>query len=358
MAADDAPLGHTATLPAGSAPAPPAEVRAGSGAPADLDSARDDLDELPTVDPDTYVFGHYFARGGMGRIAAVRDKRLGRVVAIKELIAREPALVERFKREIRITARLEHPAIVSVHEAGQWPSGEPFFAMRRVAGQSLKDAIAARPTLHERLGLVAGVIAIVDALAYAHQRGVIHRDLKPANVLVGEFGETVVIDWGLAKDLRGGDDAHDPHDPMVEHAQAVEGHVTVAGALLGTPAYMAPEQARGEGADERSDVYALGAILYTVLAGAAPYDGDTQAAIVARVLAEPPASIGARQPGVPDDLQAIVARAMARSPADRYPSARELAADLKRFQTGQLVAAHKYTRGELVARWLAGTARR
>ncbi|MBA2541014.1 MAG: protein kinase, partial [Deltaproteobacteria bacterium] len=341
---DQDALGHTATLPAGTGTRPAPSERQ----PHDIDSGHLDLETLPVIDPETYVFGHYFARGGMGRIAAVRDKRLGRVVAIKELIANEPALIERFKREIRITARLEHPAIVSIHEAGQWPTGEPFFVMKKVAGRSLKEAIDARPMFEERLSLVASVIAIVDALAYAHQCGIIHRDLKPANVLVGEFGETVVIDWGLAKDLRAGEEA----DPIAEYAQAVSAHVTVAGSLLGTPAYMAPEQARGDVADERSDVYALGAILYTVLAGVPPYDGNTQAEVVARVLDEAPIAIGERQPAVPIDLQTIVARAMARAPGERYPSARELAADLKRFQTGQLVAAHKYSRGQLFARWL------
>ena len=334
---------RTATIAAGTtrapAPARPAE---------DITTADHDLGDLPVVDPDTYVFGHYFARGGMGRIAKVRDKRLGRVVAIKELIAPDPVLVERFKREIKITARLQHPSIVSIHEAGRWPSGEPFFAMKHVAGQSLKQAIEARATLDERLGLLASVIALVDALAYAHDHGVIHRDLKPANVLVGEFGETVVIDWGLAKDLSAGDD----RDPLPALAAATTAHVTVAGSVVGTPAYMSPEQARGDDVDTRSDVYALGTILYTVLAGAPPYDGGTPVAVVAKVLDGPPVPIGVRQPGVPDDLQAIVARAMEREPGDRYPSAKELAADLKRFQTGQLVATHKYSRRELVARWL------
>ena len=340
---------RTATLPArpGTTAAPergPASERS-----SDITSPAEDLAELPVIDPDTYVFGRYFARGGMGRIAEVRDKRLGRVIAIKELIVRDPGLVARFHREIRITARLQHPSIVSLLEAGQWPSGEPFFAMKKVSGQSLKDAIERRKTLDERLGLLASTIAIVDALAYAHDRGIIHRDLKPANVLVGEFGETVVIDWGLAKDLRAADDVQ---DPLPSLARVADSQMTTAGSILGTPSFMAPEQARGEEADERTDVYALGAILYTVLSGVPPFVGGDAASIMHRVLEESPRPVGELEPGIPVDLQTIVARAMARDRDDRYPSAKELATDLARFQTGQLVAAHRYTRRQLVVRWL------
>ncbi|MBL9018964.1 MAG: protein kinase [Myxococcales bacterium] len=342
---------RTATLPArpGSTPTAIPERTAPSERTGDLESAAQDLAELPVVDPDTYVFGRYFARGGMGRIAEVRDKRLGRVIAIKELIARDPGLVARFHREIQITARLQHPSIVSLLEAGRWPSGEPFFAMKKVSGQSLKEAIERRKTLDERLGLLASTIAIVDALAYAHDRGIIHRDLKPANVLVGEFGETVVIDWGLAKDLRAADDAP---DPLPSLARGADSQMTAAGSILGTPSFMAPEQARGEDADERTDVYALGAILYTVLTGAPPFVGGDAASIMARVLEEAPRPVGELEPRIPVDLQTIVARAMARDRDERYPSAKELATDLARFQTGQLVAAHRYTRRQLFTRWL------
>jgi hypothetical protein len=238
---------------------------------------------------------------------------------------------------------------VSLLEAGQWPSGEPFFAMKKVSGHSLKEAIERRKTLHERLGLLASTVAIVDALAYAHDRGIIHRDLKPANVLVGEFGETVVIDWGLAKDVRATDDTQ---DPLPAVASAADSQMTAAGSILGTPSFMAPEQARGEDADERTDVYALGAILYTVLAGVPPFVGGDTATVLRRVLDESPRPLGELEPDIPVDLQTIVARAMARDRADRYPSAKELATDLARFQTGQLVAAHRYTRRQLVVRWL------
>lgn len=162
---------------------------------------QDDYPALVPVDPQHYVVGNEIAKGGMGRILAARDRRLGRPVAIKELLVTSGDLRARFEREARITAMLQHPSIVNILEAGEWPSGEPFYVMRLVTGESLDRVVGGCPTLAQRLALLPNVIAVVDALAYAHSMRVIHRDLKPANVLVGEFGETVVIDWGLAKDL-------------------------------------------------------------------------------------------------------------------------------------------------------------
>lgn len=309
-------------------------------------SSRDtDYAELVRVDPAHYVLGGEIARGGMGRILSARDRRLGRTIAIKEIAVTSGDLRARFEREARITARLQHPSIVSIHEAGTWPSGAPFYAMKLVAGESLDKAIAARPTARKRLELLPNAIAAVDALAYAHHEGVIHRDLKPANVLVGEYGETVVIDWGLAKEL-GSEDAPD----VGPYRTAAGADQTVAGSVMGTPAYMPVEQARGETVDERADVYALGALLYHLLAGRPPYSGSSAQAILDKVLAGAPAPLD--QPDVAVELIAIVSKAMAYRAEDRYATAGELAIDLKRFQAGQLVGAHRYTTGELVRRWL------
>src|SRR6185312_6918844 len=225
---------------------------------------------------------------------------------------------------------------------------EPFYAMPLVAGRSLDKVVAEKRTLVERLSLLPRVIAVADALAYAHNENVIHRDLKPANVLVGEFGETVVIDWGLAKDLHV---LTDPKESMKLPLRASPDE-TASGSIVGTPAYMAPEQARGDGVDQRADVYALGALLYKVLTGRAPYQGDTAQEVVDQVKAGPPAPLGELEPDAPRELVAIVAKAMARAPALRYRSAAELAEDLKLFETGQLVGAHHYTAGQLVSRWL------
>jgi hypothetical protein len=308
---------------------------------------RTDYASLELIPPEHYVVNEQLARGGMGRVTRARDRRLGRDVAIKSLVRNTPELAARLEREARITARLQHPAIVDVHEAGMWPGGEPFYAMELVTGRPFGEAIAKTKTLAERLGLLPNVIAVADALAYAHAQKIIHRDLKPSNVLVGEYGETVVIDWGLAKDLAGG-----APEPVPDRTPAATPEETVAGSIMGTPAYMPPEQAAGKPVDERADVYALGAMLYHVLAGVPPYIGDTSDAVLAAVAAGPPRAIAERAPGAPSDLITIVSKAMAYDARDRYPTARELADDLKKFQTGQLVGSHRYTMWQLVKRWL------
>ena len=281
-----------------------------------------DLVELTTVPRDHYFRVTEIGRGGMGRIVRARDRRLGRSVAIKELL--DERLRARFEREARLTARLQHPAIVSVHEAGRWPSGEPFYAMKFVAGRPLDQVIAGTKTLAERLTLLPHFTTVVEAIAYAHSERVIHRDIKPHNILIGAFGETVVIDWGLAKELGAPDDGPTPY-------REERGAFTVGGA--GTPAYMAPEQARGDVPDERVDVYSLGATLHHLLAGKQPDD----------------ARLGEE---VPAELRAIVAKASAEERDDRYRTASDLAAELRRYQNGQLVGAHRYSSSEHVRRFV------
>jgi eukaryotic-like serine/threonine-protein kinase len=333
-----------------------------------------DLPGLGAVDPATYALGAEIARGGMGRVLAARDRRLRRDVAIKVLRDKGGATA-RFEREALITARLQHPSIVRVYDAGRL-RGDPYYAMEKVRGRSLERIIAATPAARDRIALVPHVIAVAEALAYAHSEGVIHRDLKPANVMIGEFGETVVIDWGLAKDLREGEaslGARAASEPGRADADgsgsgsgggpSASGSLTVAGAVMGTPAYMPPEQARGEPADERSDVYAIGAVLYAVLAGAAPITESGSTASAGARRGPPRARSGedvarrivplrGRVPEAPDELMSIVERAMAHAPADRYATAGELAEELRRFAAGKLVASHAYSTGELVRRWV------
>jgi len=307
--------------------------------------------ELPLtrVDASNYEVGDEVARGGLGRILRAHDKRLNRIVAIKVLRVRDRDAEIRFMREALVTAKLQHPAIVPIYEAGRWPDGEPFYAMKLLEGKSLSDLVAERPALADRLALLPNCIAVADAIAYAHEHRVIHRDLKPANVMVGAYGETLVIDWGLAKDLDGDDDSQP--GKSIEKTPVVFAAETIAGAILGTPAYMPPEQAAGMRVDERADVYALGAMLYHVLRGASPIDEMSPAEAMRRVMAGPLPDIATLVPGVPADLAAIVRKAMAHQRSQRYPSAKELAADLRRFQTGQLVSVRSYFWWERLWRW-------
>jgi len=335
-----APAGErTATIQRSTGPTP-------AESPAAEPAAARSADGLPTGDPDRYQSAGEHARGGLGRVIRARDRALGRTVAVKELLTPSAGGEARFVREALITARLQHPGVVPVHEAGRWPSGEPYYVMKLISGRSLKDMIAERARLEDRLALLPTVIAVAKTIAYAHSEGIIHRDIKPANVMIGEFGETVVVDWGIAKDRRATTGEAD------EPAAAASGALATAG-VLGTPAYMPPEQARGEEVDERADVYALGALLYELLAGRAPYAGEDSTSVIERVLAGPPAEVDVLAPGAPAELVAIVEAAMARDRNDRYPDARQLADDLERFQTGQLVSAHRYSTMTLMRRWTA-----
>lgn len=310
---------------------------------------------LAVIQPGRYRVTAELGRGGLGRVSEAEDRRLGREVALKELLdaSADPG---RFLREALITARLQHPGIVPVYEAGYWPDGAPFYAMKRISGDTLAQRILMARTLAERLAYLPNMIAAVHAVAYAHEQGVIHRDIKPSNLILGDFGETVVVDWGLAKYL---DEAKDRSDGLAENrtvSARVEpraGHdpLTRAGAVLGTPAYMAPEQIASGDVDERADIYALGATLYHLLAGRPPYRG-TAPEILERARAAPPEPLAELAPEIPPDLAAIVARAMMRAPSARYASARELAEELTRFQNGQLVRAHDYSALMLVRRWI------
>jgi serine/threonine protein kinase/WD40 repeat protein len=310
-------------------------------------AAEDAGKPAPTaVGRDRYEIVEQLGRGAIGRVYLGVDRLLDRQVAIKELIAGDAHAAERFVREAKITARLQHPGVAPIHDLGRTADGSQFYAMKLVEGRTLQAVIDEQRSLRERMALLPKLLAIAETVAYAHGKRIIHRDLKPLNVIVGDFGETVVVDWGLAKDLGAAD---------VDHPAALatpdEGH-TVVGSVIGTPAFMPPEQARGEAVDERADVYAIGAIAYTMLAGARPHQATSSDEMIALVRSGPPKPLDERVPDLPRDLLAIVARAMAADPRDRYPSARELADELRRFQAGQLVVSHHYTTWELLSRFL------
>jgi serine/threonine protein kinase len=192
---------------------------------------------LPQIERDTYVIAGQFAQGGIGRILRAHDPSLDRQVALKELLVRgRPVDEERFVREVLLTARLQHPGVVPVYAAGRWPTGEPFFAMKLVSGRSFDKVLAEARSLAARLALLPHVLAIAETVAYAHSQRIIHRDLKPHNVLVGAFGETVVIDWGLAKELDVADLGAGEPTPVTPGKD-----LTFVGAVIGTPGYMSPE---------------------------------------------------------------------------------------------------------------------
>jgi eukaryotic-like serine/threonine-protein kinase len=323
--------------------------------------AREPEAVLPRHDSERYEIIQEHARGGLGRIVRAHDHKMRRQVALKELLSPGDRSEARFVREAIVTGQLEHPSIVPVYEASRRPDGTLYYAMKLVGGRSLKQLITETRTLPERLTLLPNVLAVADAVSYAHSKRIIHRDLKPSNVMVGDHGETIVIDWGLAKDLSASPNpaeiSADDDGPADHHGASRERHsrddgLTVAGSVMGTPIYMPPEQARGHPVDERADVYALGAILYHVIAGQPPYHGATPEKLLAQVRTAPPPSIESLETGIAADLAALVGKAMARDPSARYPNAGALADDLRRFLAGQLVRAHDYSAAERAARWI------
>lgn len=306
-------------------------------------------------------------QGGLGSVFLARDLELNRNVALKMLkdeISQDAQSRARFLMEAEITGNLEHPGIVPVHARGLGRDGLPYYAMRFVKGENLKDALdrfhktrndggdsSAREL--EFQGFLRRFLTICETVSYAHSRGVLHRDLKPRNVLLGPFGETLVVDWGLAKPM-GRPEQTPPSGETLRPASSSDVQPTYAGMRLGTPAYMSPEQARGDlhRLDFRTDVYGLGATLYYILAGRAPFKDADGAAIVARVeLGDfaPPLRIN---PSLPKALEAVCLKAMALKPEDRYPTSRALADDVERYLADQPPLAYREPLSERAGRWL------
>ena len=290
----------------------------------------------PDFSATKYTFVKELARGGMGTVYLAEDTELNREVAIKVLST--PDITEdlrrRMIREAQIIARLEHPGIVPVHDVGVLPDGRVFYAMKFVRGVRLDEYAATNNALRDRLRKFQSVC---DAVAFAHAHGVIHRDLKPQNIMIGSFGEVLVLDWGVAKILRLDQSVLSEAETLILPPNKVSD--TAHGTIIGTKQYMSPEQARGEidQLDERADVYSLGAVLYFLLTDHAP--AETR-----------PRSINSR---VTKPAEAVCLKAMARDRAQRYASAAELSADVGRLLDAEPVSAYRENAFEKVSRWVS-----
>jgi eukaryotic-like serine/threonine-protein kinase len=295
-----------------------------------------DAAETPDLEGTRYRLLERVGRGGMGVVYAAEDEKLQRRVALKILNVpgTDGELANRLLREARVLARLEHPGIVPVHDVGSLLDGRVFYTMKFVEGQRLDKYIAGVDSVPDRLRLF---LRICDAVGFAHARGVLHRDLKPSNIMVGPFGEVLVMDWGLAKLVHDGvesrSQAADPEATIIGKSGSVPGPdgtteisiVTGHGTVMGTPGYMSPEQARGEveKLDARSDIFSLGALLRFLLT------------------AKPDGTPFRNERQVDRSLEAISSKAYAHDPGARYPQVQELALDVSRYLDGLAVAAHR-----------------
>jgi serine/threonine protein kinase len=314
-----------------------------------LERARPDA--LSAVDVAArYALVSALGEGGMGEVWLTRDVVIGRDVAMKSVLrAREGDATARarFLREARVQGQLAHPSIVPVHDLGQGPDGRLYFTMQRVRGRALDDvARDGKLGRHAALGAMSRICLAVD---YAHAHGVVHRDIKPSNLMVGEYGEVYVLDWGLAK-VVDGDDLGCASG--VVPAEDADGSETTLGAVLGTPGYMAPEQVRGGAVDERTDVYALGACLFEVLAGAPLHEGTSVKARLDSTVMGANARISERAPDldVAPELEAICMRATQLDPAYRFPTARAMAEAIDRYLEGDRDLEQRRRRSEEHAR--------
>jgi serine/threonine protein kinase len=309
---------------------------------------------LVTQGKPRYEHTRRLGEGGLGEVLGARDNDIDRDVAVKRLRpdVASPATLARFVEEVRTIGRLEHPNIIPIHDVGVDERGEYYFVMKYVDGETLESIIdklaAGDPLYHAHYGFerrVQIVTALLEALAFAHKKGIVHRDIKPANVMVGAYGEVVLMDWGIAKQVRGGLDptADAGAGAPLGHQHARRGALfeTVAGQLIGTPAYMSPEQARGEPVDERSDLYSLSVLFYELLCLRHPLaEKQTLESMIHGVTNEPTPLVGMvhspHQPSVGMDLTWFLRRGLAKDPAERYQSAGEMIERLQQRAEGKV----------------------
>lgn len=330
---------------------------------------------MPTAQPgdaSRYTVLRPHAAGGLGQVSVARDAELNREVALKELLDRhadDSNSRARFLQEAEITGGLEHPGVVPIYGLGQYPDGRPFYAMRFIRGNSLRQAVDEfhvtaegrwnKPGVQLQLRrLLSRMIDVCNAVEYAHSRGVVHRDLKPSNVMLGRYGETLVVDWGLAKAVGQSDhlprDERRPLEALLTPQSGSGSAPTQMGAALGTPAFMSPEQAAGriDQLGPASDVYSLGATLYMVLTGRAPQEDDDLGEVLQRVQQGKFPRPREHNPAIPKPLEAICLKAMAQAPADRYDSAQQMGVDLEAWLADEPVGASPEPLTTRVRRWV------
>ena len=303
------------------------------------------LTEAPDFEGTRYRVEHEIGRGGMGTVFLARDTALQRDVAIKVLntAMTSTTMIDRMLREAKIIARLEHPGIVPVHDAGKLKDGRVFYVMKFIRGESLNQSVEGLSSINDRLRIF---LKACEAVAFAHANDVVHRDLKPENIMLGPFGEVLVMDWGTAKVLSRRqsetDQLSEPH-PLKDDSD------TSHGLVIGTPGYMSPEQASGETVDQRSDVYSLGAVLLFLLYMKPLSEASTLMAKGNKPINQSFRNFDRR---TPKPLQAICNVALSPDPSRRYPHVAELAADVSRFLDGEPVFAYKENILEIIKRWL------
>ncbi|MDP7034782.1 MAG: tetratricopeptide repeat protein, partial [Planctomycetota bacterium] len=308
--------------------------------------------------------------GAMGKVLSATDPEIGRPVAIKILHPDRESHwrgIAKFRREAQITGRLDHPNIVPVYDMGPTPDGSYYFVMKQVSGRSLAEELReirrfmrGRPERYDGIPMLGAFLKICDAMAFAHSRRIIHRDLKPGNFMIGSFGEVLVMDWGLAKDLSEAQEDPGLERSFREETRKIEsddlGFKTKDGMILGTPAYMPPEQAAGkiEEIDERSDLYSLGATLYEILTLFPPFLGKSAVEVLARVqnTSLVPPSVRNPEANVPRELEAVVLKAMASDPKLRYVSITDLQADIEAYREGRTLSAAEYSWVQRVRKWI------